>query len=425
MLSWIAHTKMMREHLSQFETSMVSYTPDADTACSPPLLARNPPATRNLVSQTLHASEDFLASLLTIICDLQSEAETLRVEVASHHARFVNARTPAMALPAEILREIFSLVNNQADQYGVQESDEPINQLEERSSPAVVLSHVCRLWRDTAVAQRDLWYRIVLPIPSTHLQLYTERSRQGPIDLIIRDHPSVKCLKTKRGFITGGASSRMEKLVSVSLFQSRIRKINMAARCGVTRRCDRLLDILHLHENPVLNSLESLCLWSRNAENCIVELDGFKLPSLRSVRLFSVGLWGIDSLPTVTRLECRLSREQHSHPRTLEDLADYPNLETLRLAGGVKDHRYFVIYKHLDRVVRLPHLRHLELSSAPVGELAEFVSFLHAPGVQTLVLSYKEGENGVNQWLDDVNCHHLEDMLVKEVRTTGIMPRHP
>lgn len=153
-------TSEIRTTLSLLESRLPPLSLDVTPFCLPPLLARHPPSTRRSALSRLRDSEEALGSIISTIDDLQRQIDDLRREASVRQARCTNARTPILALPAEVLREIFALVV-----------------AENRTiHPAIHLSHICQSWRRECFSQSRLWPTASLPMHPEGQALYDQHS---------------------------------------------------------------------------------------------------------------------------------------------------------------------------------------------------------------------------------------------------------
>ncbi|KAI0042985.1 hypothetical protein FA95DRAFT_503959 [Auriscalpium vulgare] len=95
-----------------------------------------------------------------------------------------NELAPVSRLPPEILTLVFtSLSDTNTPRFPRQPY-----RYEPRKASWIVVTHVCRRWRQTALEQRSLWARIQIPMGKTWARAFLERA--GPLPLSIAQHQS-------------------------------------------------------------------------------------------------------------------------------------------------------------------------------------------------------------------------------------------
>ncbi|KAF7353319.1 F-box domain-containing protein [Mycena sanguinolenta] len=127
---------------------------------------------------TLEADRAHVAALTAQILDLENSIRVLQLEREKAQSRLDSYKYPVLALPTEIVTEIFLRI---PPSYPVVPSP-----AETRSLAA--LACICREWREIALSIPSLWKAInFLDLPSEHRvhnsQLWLQRSRSCPLSI--------------------------------------------------------------------------------------------------------------------------------------------------------------------------------------------------------------------------------------------------
>ncbi|KAJ7648197.1 hypothetical protein DFH06DRAFT_1476276 [Mycena polygramma] len=130
--------------------------------------------------------DEEIGSLEAQIHDLQAalfQFQSRRDEVAESVRRHQAVISPIRRVPAELICEIFLLASS---------TDDGVNK------PPWYLGHICRSWRDSALAYPALWISLTVDVDSSvsrtmsRLRAQLLRSAIGPLDIHWRcDHPSL------------------------------------------------------------------------------------------------------------------------------------------------------------------------------------------------------------------------------------------
>ncbi|TFY81697.1 hypothetical protein EWM64_g2316 [Hericium alpestre] len=257
-----------------------------------------------------------------------------------------NALSPISALPAEVLVHIFEFC---AAIY-------PPAPYKEQHLGWIEVTHVCRLWRDTAIQLSSLWSNIYFRLGSQWAEVMLARAKTAPINL--RKDVSV-------------ASQRSLDLISEHI--PRARELSLIGPINVIKSIiftspppSEILKAIELRPDNV----SGLDIPSTNFElpGAIV---GSRLPSLRRLALRAFWIpWSAPILCGLTHLEMQLHRPRNpaddgylnsSHEKIFCALMNMPGLETLILMhcfppGPWKDGG--------SDVLQLPRLKVLQLEGS-------------------------------------------------------------
>lgn len=374
-----------------------------DAYYTPPLLARQPPSVRFPALPILHEHETSLRTILSTIDKLQTHIDELRQHVTSRVARYVNARAPVFALPAEILRDIFVLAVN-----GDVKGNQP-----------VILSHVCRSWRKECLSCRGLWTSVSLPMPSQCLELYKERSRDAKLDIVLRDDPrfTCGCSRCEQHYTSPrvGYTSPLSVHLLYTMV-SRVRSITLNIKAsGPSYNQSRVYWYLRYYPWRRFVSLENVILHAHpdDEDDIDSQTSPLRAPlhllptSLRSLSLVGVDV-SLGDASLLTHLELSF-REGDDFILAMEDVfSTCINLQSLVLRPLYGSP---VTATHPVDAVHLRHLHKLSILNFGYGSTpAAFLKLIDAPDIRSLELrAEEEGEI-------DNGDHCLADELLRDVR---------
>ncbi|CAL1713109.1 unnamed protein product [Somion occarium] len=292
-------------------------------------------------------------------------------------------------LPPELLAYIFQLgVELEAEGEDDEDLFSDISSETEEEKPylpfEVLVSHVCKHWRDIATNLPNLWTSIDFAGPYDRSITYLERAQQAPLDISLdledldADDPEVKDLITIAGLILPRVSQWRTFELIVSDFSLMAIVLKNLSAC------------------PAAPILESLSLY--NHDN-IEDMDHFEPAALRDVpellfngnvpRLKKIALWGVHLLwertPFLKNLE-EIELAYHaedvrpSYKVFTNMLKESPNLRSLALcnsgpAGGPVDWLESVTEGHEGEPVPPPTT---QISLPSLNQLA--LTYESAPG---------------------------------------------
>ncbi|KAH8998508.1 hypothetical protein EDB92DRAFT_1177704 [Lactarius akahatsu] len=267
-----------------------------------------------------------------------SKHETRRRELTDLREHLeAQTKCPVSGIPVELLLTIFILSGN-----------------------PVVISHVCRRWREIALSQPTLWRSLVLAAPAKKaplkVQEWHKRSRGRIEELIIRkslavifssSHPDDRTmyadlLDTLRHLdLTQLKESHMEDMDVETFFFD---------LCDGTRYVHQHLEILSMSCTLPYDAMIFGCQYELPWEN------------LRAFSIFNGGCdWAqlSTSMRRLTSFEYKMERSISVFEQFREFLQANPGLEKLVIESGLY-HPHF--HPEAPDTLTLAHLRHLELT---------------------------------------------------------------
>lgn len=360
-------TSKIHESLSLLDSVLSPLNQNLDPFCVPPVLARHPPNTRHSVSSGLRESEQALRAVISSIDELRLHVDDLGREVARRRARCVNACSPVLALPADILRDIFAIV-------AMDDSE---------NHPAIYLSHVCSAWRELCFSHRQMWSTISIPMHPQCQELYAEQSSSGGLDVICRDDLRWTCSCSR---CQNDDSSILPFEIGDGL-RTRVRSvtIDITVSSPDTQFVKRKLDDVFYN----LFALESVDVRLHHpfsqTDFSRFTLYGDEVPRLRSLNLLGVAVdWGTKAdAPRDLTITLPL-RDQYVET-VLDQMASCGNLESLHLRSsfGLGDDSPSL---NTLSTVHLPSLRKLSLAFMDRPAAAALLKLINARSLQTLEL---------------------------------------
>ncbi|KAG1899653.1 uncharacterized protein F5891DRAFT_390573 [Suillus fuscotomentosus] len=286
-------------------------------------------------------------------------------------------------LPVELLQHIFSLIVND-----ISDCPSIFNSSNRRisgnfSSPPLVFTRVCRLWRVTAHSTPDLWSRIQVTLPGGDessepflpclLQSWLACSGGQPLTLRID-----RVWVILDFYIFDAICGSTQSYRSLSHADYRLLEILQAE----SRRWETVVCALRGDEwldskldTPHLGTLE--CSWSG--------LNRFNAPNLRQLRI-SKGIEDIATSPTLTCKNLRHLRVQYTSSKIIRSISMiFPLLQTITVAAVTGDHddarSHSVTYPCLESLT-LPLPSYDDVSDW----LTEIFDGLHLPVLRKLTL---------------------------------------
>lgn len=284
-------------------------------------------------------------------------------------------------LPVELLQHIFSLIVND-----ISDCPSIFNSSNRRisgnfSSPPLVFTRVCRLWRVTAHSTPDLWSRIQVTLPGgdeslepflpSLLQYWLACSGGQPLTL------RIYTVDIFWNFYILNAVCSVQSCRSLSHADHRLLEILQAESrrwetVGVLCGDEWLNSKL---DTPQLGTLE--CSWSG--------LNRFNAPNLRQLRI-SKGIEDIATTPILTCKNLRHLRVQYTSSKIIRSISMiFPLLQTIAVAAATGDHddarSHSVTYSCLESLT-LPLPSHDDVSDW----LTEIFDGLHLPVLRKLTL---------------------------------------
>ena len=300
------------------------------------------------------------------------EEEERRVAAHLHDVRAqMKARSPVMRLPPELLLRVFLYV---------QRGHAPIYQ--GYSSDWVVVTRICRYWREVALDSESLWSRII-PFSVQHMMTFLERAghtitRKGaPLFLIwhgrIGGPAPLSVLRSfTDSFVNVDFTLRPEDIPSfeqlLEYTWNDLQELTLAVPMGVEREC-RPLDLGTLNRSfpPKLHSLSLHGVvpttWSCGPMYCNLQSLSIErqspfhkdLPTWE--QLFNI----LESCPSLRRLMFRDADPPSSSSRTF-----------------------------MRKPILLSNLTYLELSFENPFDVAYMLSHLHIPAVAQMHIETEE-----------------------------------
>ncbi|KAF8319033.1 hypothetical protein DL93DRAFT_269253 [Clavulina sp. PMI_390] len=147
------------------------------------------PHHRSARTVQLDAALSSIDSSLSALSSFESQLQGLRDQLSSHKKLLSNALSPCLGLSEDILREIFSFV---VPHYGA-----TINHSSRAWRIGISLTHVCRLWRHTALGLNTLWSSLHITSPSQAplVALFAQRSGITRLALTLDDQATRSSLE--------------------------------------------------------------------------------------------------------------------------------------------------------------------------------------------------------------------------------------
>ena len=301
-----------------------------------------------------------------------------------------NAMAPISLLPPEVLSRIFHFLSLK---------DRPFGYSRTRILGWIIVTHVCRLWRQVAIGDSSLWTEIFC-VP-TNRELVSEildRSRNAPLDIFIN--------------LDGAPDPKVLLLFPPHLSHTRELRLSM-------------LDLRHLdsvqgicsQEGPALEHFEvEVSLNYRTLT--LRELDGTTLfkgraPKLRTISLFYLFIpWSFIPRGQLTKLEIYHDDEilasdvglRGDLNQLIDLLANCPQLEVLVLESCLYPQPTHFSY---GRTIHLPLLSRLRLGGS-TSRVTNLLKMLKLPSSTTLQLycsSENESTHNHNLLLPVVSAH--------------------
>lgn len=341
-------------------------------------------------------------------------------------------------LPPELLSYVFDLgIQIQAEDPDVPDSDSESDSSDSgsRQKPfEVLVSHVCKLWREVAINQPTLWNVIPLNIQGdlkgirhakVLLATYLERAREAPLDIAIDlgEFPTFNPDGdededgTNNGDLTRDTwpeYAQLQKMIDMVVPRHKQLRSFEVIVSDFFLMAAALKVIESIPEAPLL---EALSLYNHDDFEDMRFFEPSRFTSLRVLpfhgkapRLKNVALWGV-----------HLDWEQAS-------LLLFKDLEELELAYHPEDVR--PTYKQYARILtQSPNLRTLALShSGPAGGMVEWsenvredsssdASLISIPRItllslKSLVLSYEDSENYIRDLMDYLDIPNVTELTL-------------
>ncbi|KAI0032133.1 hypothetical protein K488DRAFT_39058, partial [Vararia minispora EC-137] len=112
------------------------------------------------------------------------EVAALQRVIASFH-RCRNSFSPFSRLPVEVIAQIFTIhAENQppaSDEWNWPEGESGVPSLSHLQLGWIVVTHVCRHWRDVAIAHTSLWTTIPFGLGERWVQEMFNRAKSAPV----------------------------------------------------------------------------------------------------------------------------------------------------------------------------------------------------------------------------------------------------
>ncbi|KAA1474334.1 hypothetical protein DENSPDRAFT_324947 [Dentipellis sp. KUC8613] len=285
-----------------------------------------------------------------------------------------NALAPISYLPAEILSRIFATLADEAyhsDTFPpLPESVEP-SALEEVHLGWVVVTHVCRHWRHTAINNAYLWSHVPLDVGSQWMTLMTSRAKSVPLRLAYDASRRVKELgfgvRLPGNFHHAQSINftadpyKITKLLSILVKPAlHLRTVSIHASIphdppllasipdDLFKKCAPKLRVLSLNrctvpwESPLLRNLHRLCIEfppQRHQTVCIAGKPKVQRPRHSVHPSMTQMLDILDGTPALQSLTLRRSLPLHQllDAEPSSRVVSLPQLKTLELDGQVRD----------------------------------------------------------------------------------------
>ncbi|KAF9527639.1 hypothetical protein CPB83DRAFT_907458 [Crepidotus variabilis] len=343
----------------------------------------------------LSSSDEFIARLKWTISrktmktvaflQLNEGMEVSLIQACLRRAYVINCSASVSSLPHEILSLIFQGLYYH---FLNEEYDEDYNT---RPRPEVVVSHVCRFWRDVSLSVPSLWAMIELHSTSRHLEArkavqpervreYLARSRNHLLDISVELH--------------GSAAQQANALNLVIPHVDRWETLHVGL--GEIFAMGTIASLLSSLSAPRLTNLTIIPQLDRTEERGFEYLPSPQIftegaPELSVVRLFSLAMMGLQPpLSNVTTLVlCKLP--QYRWPPSIEvgwhmvkPVLSSPNLENLALSG------YWFDPPHNAEPAQLlmPKLCHLHFDEFQETDLFWLLWNFNAPKLESLTFKH-------------------------------------
>ncbi|KAI0041724.1 hypothetical protein FA95DRAFT_1576172, partial [Auriscalpium vulgare] len=254
----------------------------------------------------------------------------------------------------------------------------------------IKVTHVCRLWRQLALAESRLWAHTSLALGDTWFAEMIRRA--GPVPLHIDNHD----LRLD-GLLR--LTTRQWLLIVENLGQIKHLGVNaptpliMALLTSLTRSAPLLEELVVNHFRDTTTD-NHITLFSLPDEF----LDSWNVPSLR--RLYLHGYFSIDwTSPLLRNLESlTIALETRAQPtpscdEVLSGLEQMPMLRLLYLLNLFPHHASHAHSTHPERVVELKHLSYLKLNDSSYGCLA-MLGHIRVPESATVDIDVGHAELG-------------------------------
>ncbi|KAG0703164.1 hypothetical protein DFH29DRAFT_1043737 [Suillus ampliporus] len=297
---------------------------------------------------------------------------------------------PIFRLPAELLQEIFLLIVNAMPDCPSIFSFGNKTMSANFSSPPLLFTRVCRLWRVVAHSTTGIWSCINVELPGyaikllepflpSLLQFWLALSGSRPLTLRIQHHffPAIIC-KCSRGRVRSFPQADRQLLEILFAEKGRWETV-----VGASRICaDEDIFVTHQFITPQLRTLE--CLWS--------DVGRFHAPDL--CRLLIINSW-LDQIHFIPAITCRNIRHLHLLSASANVIhctsAIFPHLKTIAVNSILT----------LDVVAQntsSPTTHScLESMTLPIhGDLIDVFRGSHFPVLQKLTFIMGEQEQDIN-----------------------------
>ena len=347
------------------------------------------------------------------------------------------------SLPAEIMAQIFELGYEQTDKsgekdilsdleiddslsdgfdFGESEGDSDDEGSSNKSGPtfAMAVSHVCRRWRQTALATPSLWSKITFTpkVPSAQNRTFLERSRNSPLELFL--HFAMQDERTAYTYysvtddgddgdderIKGKTGRYLKRALDLTIpHASRWRALH--ARASREAHMDYLLNRLEpLPGAPLLQTLELYChepfYHNRNPKMRVpfsnsmprladLTVDGayVDLPLLIPTNRVRSRELGLSAQPGITNLTNLELSSLHTIRRDvfIDLLRCSPKLSSLTLALDIDPPS-----ENEESCALLPGLKHLSLIEMDCDAAVNSVACFYAPSLMDLRIKSTDGD---------------------------------
>ena len=279
-----------------------------------------------------------------------------------------NAEVPFIArLPIETLAEIFILFEHQYRQ----------RSFAARPFGWIIITHICRHWRNVARALPRLWSHVPMFDDEEPIKMFFALSKEISLSIIPGNQVNENELDSSIFSLLAPEAPRIR---SLHLCLSR----------------DLLEDLASWWDKPWdAPMMEAISLeWSDTEElpemhECLGFIGG-DLPALRSVSLTAPPCYFTDYFlqPTLTKLVVRHPTLPMSPEEWVDLLEELPLLEHLVLERALQDP--FFRTPLTDEILEMEHLKHLELHELQTGRrCADLLDRLALPECRTLILTVR------------------------------------
>ncbi|KAI9056860.1 hypothetical protein FKP32DRAFT_1598739 [Trametes sanguinea] len=306
--------------------------------------------------------------LRSAVVDAVEEKKRMVRELVDDIARLKsihNSVAPVNRLPPELLAMVYTYAT--AD--------------EETYSQLVDITHVCQLWRTTALNAASLWTRIAVNDP-VGIETFLKRAKNLPVSLSVT--------------ICRPPVVATVRLITSEMHRVRSLTVRVPADIALDVVTNRLKIAAPLLEQFSIEKVESK--WVRRpmpAEEHERSVPLLYMPSLRSLSLSNVPLFYIPQGPN-SLTELTLHRKLPSPDILLHLLGSSPALKTLCMRGTFEYERILVREE-----IKLPKLEVLHLSTFPPQGIANLLASVVLP---------KKTKIAIHAPLDVI--HEFEDLFV-------------